>query len=159
MIAGMAEPRGQKRGRRIAMSEAELDAFLGEERTCRVATVSAQGPHVSPLWFVWVEGSLWLHSLSRSQRWTDVERDSRVAVVVDAGEEYVELRGAEIRGRAEVVGEVPRVGEPEPRLEAVEKAFADKYMGGADFVSDGKHAWLALRPEKIVSWDFRKLYG
>jgi hypothetical protein len=24
---------------------------------------------------------------------------------------------------------------------------------------DGRHAWLRLRPAKIVTWDFRKLSG
>ena len=34
------------------MTAAELDAFLAEQRTCRVATVSADGrPHISALWF------------------------------------------------------------------------------------------------------------
>jgi hypothetical protein len=141
------------------MSAEELDGFLGAERTCRVATIGSGGPHVAPLWFVWHERALWLTSLSKSQRWTDLERDPRIAVVVDAGHDYVELRGAELRGKVEVVGEVPRTGEPEPRLEAVERAFAAKYLEGGDFGYDGKHAWLVLRPEKIVSWDFRKLYG
>ena len=139
------------------MSDEERDAFLGSERTCRLATVGTLGPHVAPVWFVWLGGSIWIHSLSKSQRWTDLMRDPRVAVVVDAGVEYVELRGVELRGRVEVVGEVPRTGEPEPRLEPVERAFAAKYAGGSEFGYDGKHAWLELRPEKIVSWDFRKL--
>jgi Pyridoxamine 5'-phosphate oxidase len=139
------------------MSDAERDEFLREERTCRVATVGSQGPHVAPLWFVWHDGALWLTSLNRSQRWTDLERDPRIAVVVDAGVEYMELRGVELRGRVEVVGEVPRTGEPEPRLEPVERAFAEKYTGGSEFGYDGRHAWLVLRPEKIVSWDFRKI--
>jgi hypothetical protein len=153
----MAEPKKQRRARRIAMSDAERDEFLRVERTCRVATVGTEGPHVAPLWFVWVDGALWLTSLNRSQRWTDLERDPRIAVVVDAGVEYMELRGVELRGRVEVVGEVPRTGEPEPRLEPVERAFGEKYLGGAEFGYDGRHAWLALHPEKIVSWDFRKL--
>jgi hypothetical protein len=58
-----------------------------------------------------------LTSLSRSQRWTDLQRDPRVAVVIDAGEAYWELRGVELRGRVEVVGEVPRTGESNPELE------------------------------------------
>jgi len=139
------------------MSDAERDEFLGAERTCRVATVGTEGPHVAPLWFVWHERALWLTSLNRSQRWTDLERDPRIAVVVDAGHDYLELRGVELRGRVEVVGEVPRTGEPEPRLEPIERAFAEKYTGGSEFGYDGRHAWLVLRPEKIVSWDFRKL--
>src|SRR5260370_39964426 len=101
----------QRRGRRIAMSPAELDAFLASERTCRVATVSPAGPHNTPLWFVWDGTALWLTSIVRSQRWTDLARDPRVAVLVDAGEAYDERRGAELRGSVEVVGEVPRVGE------------------------------------------------
>ena len=141
------------------MSDAERDEFLREERTCRVATVGTEGPHVAPLWFVWHDGALWLTSLNRSQRWTDLERDPRIAVVVDAGHDYAELRGVELRGRVEVVGEVPRTGEPEPRLEPVERAFAEKYIGGTEFGYDGRHAWLVLRPEKIVSWDFRKIAG
>jgi Pyridoxamine 5'-phosphate oxidase len=141
------------------MSDAERDEFLRAERTCRVATVGTEGPHVAPLWFVWHDGLLWLTSLNRSQRWTDLERDPRISVVIDAGHDYVELRGVELRGRVEVVGEVPRTGEPEPRLEPVERAFAEKYTGGSEFGYDGKHAWLALHPEKIVSWDFRKIYG
>jgi Pyridoxamine 5'-phosphate oxidase len=139
------------------MSDAERDEFLGAERTCRVATVGTAGPHVAPLWFVWHDGALWLTSLNRSQRWTDLERDPRIAVVVDAGHDYMELRGVELRGRVEVVGEVPRTGEPEPRLDPVERAFAEKYIGGTEFGYDGRHAWLVLRPEKIVSWDFRKI--
>ena len=36
------------------MEPAELDDFLSEQRTCRVATVGADGaPHATPLWFVW----------------------------------------------------------------------------------------------------------
>jgi nitroimidazol reductase NimA-like FMN-containing flavoprotein (pyridoxamine 5'-phosphate oxidase superfamily) len=155
----MNEPKQQRRARRIAMSDAERDEFLGAERTCRVATVGTGGPHVAPLWFVWHDAALWLTSLNRSQRWTDLERDPRIAVVVDAGHDYAELRGVELRGRVEVVGEVPRTGEPEPRLDPVERAFAEKYTGGTEFGYDGRHAWLVLHPEKIVSWDFRKIYG
>lgn len=138
------------------MTADELDAFLADERTCRVATVSPQGPHNTPLWYAWHDGSIWLTSLSRSQRWTDLMRDPRVAVVVDAGHDYGELRGVELRGRVDVVGEVPRTGEPVPELEPVEQLFADRYTGGT-FVHDGRHAWLRMTPEKVTSWDFRKL--
>jgi nitroimidazol reductase NimA-like FMN-containing flavoprotein (pyridoxamine 5'-phosphate oxidase superfamily) len=149
--------REQRRGRAIAMSAEEVDGFLGAERTCRVASAGADGaPHVAPLWFVWHDGCLWLSSLVRSQRWTDLLRDPRVAVVVDAGTAYWELRGVEITGRAEVVGEAPRTGEPAPELAEVELLMARKYRDSDEFAHDGRHGWLRVRPEKIVSWDFRK---
>jgi len=147
----------QRKGRSIAMSDEERDAFLAEERTCRVGTVDAEGtPHVSPLWFVWDGHSLWLNSIVKSQRWVNLTRDGRIALVVDAGDDFGELRGVEMIGRAEIVGEVPRGDAPNPELEAPERLFGEKYSGGT-FFSDGRHAWLRVTPEKIVSWDFRKM--
>src|ERR1700754_3562920 len=110
----MTSPRPQRRARAIAMTSDEVDAFLAEQRTCRVATVGTNGPHATALWYLWQDGSLWLTSIARSQRWTDLENDPRIAVVVDAGEDYAELRGVELRGKVEVVGEVPRTGEAAP---------------------------------------------
>jgi nitroimidazol reductase NimA-like FMN-containing flavoprotein (pyridoxamine 5'-phosphate oxidase superfamily) len=147
----------QRRGRRIAMTPDELDSFLAGERTCRVATIGPDGPHATPLWFGWHGGYLWLYSIVRSQRWADLQRDPRIGVTVDAGVDYFELRGVEITGTVEVVGEVPRIGEPNHELADLERLFARKYMGGEDMVYDQRHAWLRVKPTKIVSWDFRKL--
>ncbi|MFE9122415.1 pyridoxamine 5'-phosphate oxidase family protein [Streptomyces sp. NPDC007172] len=150
----------QRRGRRIMMSDEERDAFLGEQRTCRVATVSADGsPHVAPLWYVWHGGSLWLYSITRSRRWAQLGKDPRVAVVVDDGTEYGELRGVELSGSVVPVGEAPRTGGPCPELAPVEALFAAKNFGLQEMVHDGRHAWLRLTPDTVVSWDFRKLGG
>jgi hypothetical protein len=48
-------------------------------------------------------------------------------VVIDAGQEFSELRGVELRGKAEIVGEVPRIGKPNPELDVPERLLADKY--------------------------------
>ncbi|WP_406345456.1 pyridoxamine 5'-phosphate oxidase family protein [Streptomyces sp. NBC_00648] len=148
----------QRRGRRIMMTDAERDAFLAEQRTCRVATVAPDGhPHVGALWYVWDGTALWLYSITRSLRWSQLLKDPRIAVVVDAGESYGELRGVELRGTAVPVGETPRTGEPCAELDAPERQFASKNFGLKEMVHDGRHAWLRLTPETIVSWDFRKL--
>ncbi|MBL7499426.1 pyridoxamine 5'-phosphate oxidase family protein [Frankia nepalensis] len=149
----------QRRGKRIAMSPEEVDAFLLDARTCRVSTVGADGaPHTSALWFVWDGTALWLNSVGRSQRWTDLARDPRVSVLIDAGHDFGELHGVELTGRVEVVGEVPRTGDPAAAdlLTTPEKLFGDKYANGK-FFYDGGHAWLKLVPERVVSWDFRKM--
>jgi len=151
------ELRPQRRGRRIAMTDAERDDFLSAERTCRVATLGPDGPHATPLWFLWLDGMVWLYSITRSQRWADLERDPRIGIVIDAGHEYLELRGVEITGRVEVVGEVPRTGEPHDQLPAIETTFAKKYFATDELFHDQRHAWLRVVPAKITSWDFRKL--
>jgi hypothetical protein len=146
---------GQRRGKSIAMNDTELATFLGEQRICRVATTGPTGPHATPLFFLWHDQAIWLTSLVGSQRWRDLTRDPRIAVIVDAGEDYRELRGVELRGTVEVVGEAPRVGDPCPELDAAEQAFADKYTNG-HIVRDKKHGWLRLTPTRTTSWDFRK---
>ncbi|WP_392668806.1 pyridoxamine 5'-phosphate oxidase family protein [Streptomyces sp. LN785] len=147
----------QRRGRRIMMTDAERDTYLAQQRTCRVATVSSDGsPHVGALWFVWDGTSLWLYSIIRSLRWSQLRHDPRIAVVVDDGVEYGELRGVELRGEADFVGEAPRIGEECPELADAERLFAAKYLGTETMVHDGRHAWLRLSPEKVTSWDFRK---
>ena len=154
---------GQRRGRVIAMSTAEMDAFLARERTCRLATLGPGGPHVSPVWFVWEAGALWVYSLTRSQRWADVQRDPRVAAVIDGGHHYAELHGVEIEGEAAVVGPAPRIprtgdGDPGPaELAGPEALMAGKYFESDQMIHDGRHAWLRVTPRKITSWDFRKL--
>jgi PPOX class probable F420-dependent enzyme len=151
------ELREQRRGRRIAMSDAERDEFLASERTCRVATIGADGPHASPLWFGWDGRCAWLYSITRSKRWADLQRDPRISLVVDSGVDYFELRGVEIMGTAEVVGDVPRSDAPVAELDEIEPLFAAKYMNSDHMFHDGRHAWLRITPTKIASWDFRKL--
>jgi hypothetical protein len=155
----LTELRPQKRGRKIAMSPAEIDEFLAGEHTCRVATIGPDGPHATALWFGWDGSCLWLYSLIRSQRWADLRKDPRISVLVDAGHHYHELHGVEISGAVEVVGEVPRTGEPVPELAAIEQQFARKYLDSPEMAHDGRHAWLRLTPTKMTSWDFRKLSG
>lgn len=153
-----ARPGRQKRGSATAMSAAEIDEFLRVQPVCRVAATASDGhPHISPLWFVWDGGALWLNSLVRSRRWSDVVRQGRLAAVVDeGGHDFLALRGVELRGPAEVVGEAPRTGEPHEELAEPERLFGEKYAGGR-FRYDGRHGWLRMVPEETVSWDFGKL--
>ncbi|CAO5188172.1 Pyridoxamine 5'-phosphate oxidase [Frankia sp. AiPs1] len=151
----------QRRGRKIALSAEEVDTLLTESQVCRVATLTSSGaPHISPLWYAWDGTSLWLYSIVRSQRWSDLRRDPRTAVVVDGGGEFMELHGVELRGRFEAVGPAPRTGQEDaPELATPERLFAAKYAASPDgsMYHDGRHAWLRLTPEKVASWDHRKL--
>lgn len=136
---------------KLRMSEPELDTFLSEARTCRIATVSPSGqPHVAPLWFVWHDKALWISSLKKSRRTRDLEAGSQVAVCVDTGIEYSELKGCVLYGSFE----------PAPEgsdFEEARKLFADEYFGGLDLGTLRSHKWLRLRPDRIASWDFAKI--
>ena len=141
------------------MSDPERDDFLRAERTCRVATVGPDGPHATPLWFVWHGASLWLYSLTRSQRWADLERDPR-----DRRRRRRRGRLPGTARRRDLAAPVEPVGEAAAHRRRqratstpVELAFARKYFGQDAMFYDGKHGWLRVTPAKISSWDFRKL--
>ena len=52
---------------RIAMSEAEAQAFLEEERTLTCATLgSDRWPHLMPLWSVVRDGECWSWTYAKS---------------------------------------------------------------------------------------------
>jgi nitroimidazol reductase NimA-like FMN-containing flavoprotein (pyridoxamine 5'-phosphate oxidase superfamily) len=135
----------------LRLTDDELDALLRGARTLRIGTVSEDGwPHVVPLWFVWHGGSIYVSNLRRSKRSKDLAAGSPAALCIDDGEQYQELRGAVLYGRF-------HEAEPEEDLSAVRAEFARKYWGGADVPEVKSHVWLRLQPERVVSWDFRKI--
>ncbi len=137
----------------ISMSPGELAEYLLEQRTVRLATVDERGvPHVVPLWFVWVDGTMFLNSTLGNVTVENIERSGTAAGVVDDGELYDELRGAVVRGRVERA-------DGDPRLEEADREWSRKYLGGAPTPYRMWHSriWLRLVPDEIASWDFRKI--
>ena len=135
----------------LRMTPEELEDFLCSQRTCRIATVSEDGePHVVPLCYVWHEGALWVTSLRKSRRASDLASGSRAAVCVDAGEAYSELKGAVLYGRFESAVD-------EPELDTVRGLLGAKYWSGIQVPDVRSHTWLVLRPDRLVSWDFAKI--
>jgi nitroimidazol reductase NimA-like FMN-containing flavoprotein (pyridoxamine 5'-phosphate oxidase superfamily) len=85
----------------IKMSEAEVAAFLAEERTVTCATAGPRGwPHLMPLWYVLRAAPagepgprLWAWTYGVSQKVRNMQRDPRATLQVEAAEQYQELRG------------------------------------------------------------------
>ena len=67
-----------------ALTEAERDALLAERLEARLGTNRADGwPHITPIWYLWQEGTFLL-SLGNSRRHIDnLRRDSHVTLCVD----------------------------------------------------------------------------
>ncbi len=82
----------------IRMADAELAAFLDEQRTVIVATNGHDGwPHLMPLWYTVRDGELWAWTYARSQKVRNIERDPRATWQVEAGTSYEQLRGAMVK--------------------------------------------------------------
>jgi nitroimidazol reductase NimA-like FMN-containing flavoprotein (pyridoxamine 5'-phosphate oxidase superfamily) len=83
----------------------DVDAFLARPLVARVATSDSSGaPTVRPVWFLWEEGALWWLTGAYSKLSKLVEKDPRVALVVDTCDlERLEFLQVIMRGEAEVV--------------------------------------------------------
>ncbi|MCA1831297.1 MAG: pyridoxamine 5'-phosphate oxidase family protein [Actinomycetota bacterium] len=135
----------------LRLDAPELEKLLAETRELHVATVSPDGvPHVVPLWYVWHGGAVWVNSLIKSRRTRDVHAGSPVALCIDTGFEYEDLRGAVLRGRFVDASEDSDLG-------AAQAQFAAKYWGGDQVPVVRSHIWMKLVPEQTSSWDFRKI--
>ncbi len=149
------------RREQIRMSPEEIRAFLEQQRTAAVASIGRDGfPHVVAMWYVPTQDALAFWTYAKSQKTVNLRRDPRLTCLIESGESYDELRGAQIKGQAEIIterAEVQRWGE----------AIWARYAGGE--LNNATRAMLAaqaakrivvvVHPVEIASWDHRKLAG
>jgi PPOX class probable F420-dependent enzyme len=143
------------------MTEAEVDAFLREQRTLSVATVGASGrPHLVAMWYAFVNGQIGFWTFAKSQKVVNLRRDPRITCLVEEGDDYPNLRGVELVATARLVddpAEVLRFGivqferyQGVPVTEATRPVVVNM---------SNKRVVVYLEIERVVSWDHRKLGG
>lgn len=151
----------------LSMTNSEIATFLDVARTLEVATIGPDGwPHLAPMWFVMREEQVVFRSFTKSQKIVNLQRDSRLTVLVEEGHAYHELKGLMIKGRAEVIDDPAYVLE-------VYGALAARYpmLGSSTVELEGealeaafgrfaaKNSAVIVHPEHTVSWDHTKLEG
>jgi len=142
----------------IELTPAEQAAMLDAARTAILVTIGPDGvPDPTAMWFVVDDnGHVVMRTYAKSQKVRNLERDPRVAVLIEDGETYDTLRGLQLTGRITLSRDVEEV------LDVVE-GLARKYQGvdglDRDSLRDyaGKQAVLRLDVERRVSWDHSKL--
>ena len=153
----------------ITMTDAELLMFLEEgQKTLQVASNDPDGhPHLVPMWFVVDDGRIVFRSFSKSQKILNLQRDPRIAVLVEEGKEYSVLQGAMIKGNAKLIEDADYCLDLYVALAARYRYFADVEPGSIpeDEVRQyftghaSKQTAVVVEPVEIVSWDHRKLEG
>ena len=172
----------------IRMTDAEIAAFLAEQRVLTCATVGPNGrPHLAPLWYVPALPHLLSWTYASAQKAVNLRRLPQATVQCEAGAEYGELRGVTFECDVELVSDVSAVRD-------IGVAIAQRYGGAAgpsgaavaprDRGADGppgafsgatgeappelvemmarqaaKRVGLRFTPTRTTSWDHRKLAG
>jgi PPOX class probable F420-dependent enzyme len=146
------------------MTDEEVREFLEQTRTIILCSIGKDGsPHPMPMWFGLEEdGTVVMTTFTKSQKIRNLKRDSRVSLLAEAGETYSELRGVMIRGRAEVDTEVESVfatlRKVSVRMGTIPGEDSEAIREGLR-ASAKKRCLIRVKPEKVVSWDHRKLGG
>jgi PPOX class probable F420-dependent enzyme len=146
----------------IQLTPDEQRDLLEDERIVVVSSLVPRGwPHSMPLWYVLRDGEIWIYTYAKSQKVKNLERDPRATLMVETGHEYFELRGVEIEAEAEIHRDLETTFE-------VGKELTVRYSEG-DEIDDAASEMLrqqarkrvAVRfvPERLASWDHRKLGG
>ena len=150
-----------KRRDKIRMTDAELDAFIEERKSLQVATLNKDGtPHLTTLWFARVDGDIVFETFTKSQKIVNLKRDPRIAVLVEDGIEYAELRGVSINGRAELHDDPKAVhGYALAVMKRNQPGIPEESLDAAARVMSAKRTADVVKAEKIVSWDHGKLGG
>jgi PPOX class probable F420-dependent enzyme len=144
------------------MSEAEIEEFLARDMKVQVATIGPDGaPHLTTLFYVLDEGRIAFWTYGSSQKVKNLRRDPRITCLVEDGEDYMELRGVSVTGRATLLEEYDDIY-------ALGARVAKKMAGDVDLGEFGdqiveqqarKRVGIIVEPEKIASWDHRKMSG
>ena len=144
-----------RRRRQIRMTAQEQAAFLHQNGKAALATLDRDGfPHVVAMGYFFADGAFYMTSYAKAQKVLNIRRDPRAALMVEGGAAYGELRGVMVRGACEIIEDTETVRAVMQRRRG-EGARAPQ--GGVD--SAPKRVLLKLTPQKIVSWDHRKLGG
>src|SRR5437899_2521172 len=92
------------RRRQIQLSPVEQAAFLREHRKAALATLDKDGfPHVVAMNFFAKDGAFYMTSYGKAQKVVNIRRNPKVALMMEAGNTYSELRGVMIRGHCEII--------------------------------------------------------
>ena len=151
------------RRKQIEMDEGERLRFFDEERVATVGSFGPRGwPHLMPLWFVVRDGEIWSWTFTKSQKIKNLERDSRATLLVEAGEEYSELRGVQIECEAMLRQDLDFVVDFAVELVtryAPEGQEVTPEATAAFRAQAPKRTVLQFKPVRTISWDHRKLGG
>lgn len=143
----------------IALTSDEQRAMLAGARTAILTTIGPDGvPDPTAMWFVVDhDGGIAMRTYAKSQKVRNIERDPRVAVLIEDGESYDALRGLQLTGRIELSRDIDDV------LDVVD-GLARKYSGvdgiDRDAMTDyaSKQVVMRLHVDRVVSWDHGKLH-
>lgn len=147
-----------KRRNTIAMTTDELSAYLNEARNMALCTIGKDGfPHVVAMSYMIKDGIVYMSSFKKAQKVLNAKRNPNVAVMVESGRGYSELKGVLIRGTCEVIDDPYAVWESMKEVRDFQGTTVSPTEDAVLKERAKKRAMLKITPVKVSSWDHTKL--
>jgi PPOX class probable F420-dependent enzyme len=142
----------------IQLSPEDQTAFFREQRKAALATLDQDGfPHIVAMSYFAKDGAFYMTSYGKAQKVVNIRRNPKVALMIEAGDAYAELRGVMVRGRCEIIEGAEAVRAAFAAMAEARRTTPSRPSGSVD--SAPKRVVLKIIPEKIASWDHSKLGG
>jgi nitroimidazol reductase NimA-like FMN-containing flavoprotein (pyridoxamine 5'-phosphate oxidase superfamily) len=145
----------------VGMTRTEVWSFLSSQRRVYLGFAMEDGfAHVTPIWFVIIGEKVYMRAQDYKVK-VGLAAKGKACVVIDDGDRYRELRGAVMWGRSRLLSD-------KRLIERVTALFESKYSERqwrpdempSDWVKERnleRRAFIEFVPEKIDSWDNRKV--
>lgn len=145
----------------VAMSRPEVWSFLGSQRRVYLGFAMDSGyPHVTPIWFVVRGERVYMRAQDYKVK-VGLAAKGKACVVIDDGDRYRELRGVVMWGKSRLVTEEKLISE---LTEAFEEKYSERQWKAEEMPKEWvkermteRRAFIELVPEKVDSWDNRKV--
>ena len=144
----------------VRLTDEELEDFLASNMKVQVATNGPDGhPHLTTLFYVMVDGQMFFWTYGKSQKIQNLRRDPRITCLVEDGVDYFELRGATVFGKARLIEDYDQLVDLGGRVARAMAQGQDLGDLGDQIVAQQarKRVGVIVEPEKIASWDHRKM--
>jgi PPOX class probable F420-dependent enzyme len=149
---------GVKQRHLIKMSPAEVDEYLREQRTMTLCSINHDNTiHAVAMWYGFLEGAVAFETKAKSQKVLNLRRNPTITCMVESGNAYQELRGVELVGSAEIVDDERRMWEAGVNVFERYNGPYDESMRPAVQAMLHKRVVIKVHPQRVVSWDHRKL--
>ena len=149
---------GIKQRDRVHMTDAEVTAFLAEQRTMTMATLNADTTiHLVAMWYGLLDGKVVLESKAKAQKVINLRRNPAMSILVEDGDTYDQLRGVQIAGTATIVEGLDAMW---PAGVAIFERYNGTYTPDRAAAVEAmlhKRVVVMLQPTRVTSWDHRKL--
>ena len=135
----------------------EVVGLLDGGRTGILASLGRDGfPHQAAMWYVPDGPTIRMWTYGKSQKAQNLRRDPRASFLVETGDDYRMLRGVSVQGTVELSDDFETVLAVGIGLR---RRYPDHRPPTREALAPqaAKRIAIVLRPDRIISWDHRRL--